>query len=351
MAKWSVEVYDPNGDRVADISGKALTRRIVKTRNRSDTISLQYDLDDIKKLCATIGIDAFTLFAANQNEVRVKRDGTVISAGEIAEGEPVIDEDNRTISIQVVGWFDYFGAREVDSAVSFAATDAGDIAWSLINTAQARQYGDYGVTQGYIQPSVNRDRSYDSHKNIKDAIIQLSEVEQGFDFEITWDKKFNVFYPKQGSRRDDIILTYPGSIRKIRYKRTGIGMANEITARGAGTGEDTFQQTAIDEVSASAYHLRQKTVDFSDVSVEATLLEHANEELTFAAKFTDVPTVVLDSAKAPPFGSYGLGDELRINVTKDLEIFGTVNDYFRIDSMQIDLDENNNEDITLNMMK
>lgn len=351
MAKWSFEIYDQTGERVADLIGKTTQRRIVKTRNRSDVISLTLDLDDVKELCVALNMSTEDIFACNQNAIRAKRGGVVISACEISGDEPVVDEENRTITVQSVGWLDYLGARKIDDPVSFSQIDAGQIFWSLIDTAQQREYGDYGITQGNIQASVPRDRNYEANKNIKDAGIQLSEVQNGFDFEITWDKKLNVYYPKQGTRLTEIVLSYPGNIASLGAPRSGLSMANEVTARGAGTGGEAFEQVAIDVLSASKYHLRQSVVDFADVSLDSTLQEHANEELNSAAKFIDIPTITLEPNSAPEFGSYGIGDELRVSITKDLEVFRRVDDFFRIDGMIIDIPDDDQEIVQLKLAK
>lgn len=350
MAEWTVEIYDPSGNRVADLVGKSLTRKIQKVRNRADTINLSYDIDTIKKLCNTIGITMWQLFAVNQNEVRIKRNGGVVSAGQIVRVQPSVDGDQRKVDIIAVGWFDLLGARKLNTAQSFTAEDAGQIAWGLIDYTQNLTNGDIGITLGSIGTSVDRDRNYESEKNIKDAIIQLSEVQNGFDFEVTWDKKFNVYYPKIGTLRNNVILKYPGNIRALNFTRDGLGMANQVTARGSGTGEDAFKITVDDLVGQGSYTLRQKTVDFSDVSQEDTLTEHANEELTFATKFTDIPDVTLDPKTAPEFGSYGIGDELPIRVDEDFDIFEPVNNTYRIDAMDIEIGVNNEENITLKMM-
>lgn len=351
MGRWKIEVYDQDGNAIADLSGKSLKRRFSKVRNRAPVIDLSYDLDEMKAFCQKLNTTAPELFAINQNEIRVTRDTSVYMAGQIVYRQPVITDDERTINIKAVGWFDLLGVREIDEAVRFDQIEQGQIAWSLIDTAQQREDGDFGITQGYIQAGPLRDRSYESRKNIKEAIVQLSEVIGGFDMEVTWDKKFNVYYPKMGSRKPDIVLTYPGSIRTISFASDGMKMANEIIARGSGTGEDAFKATSSDEVSRQKYKLRQATVDYSDVSLVDTLQEHGDDELNFRSKFLDVPDVTLDSATAPAFGSYDLGDEIRIEVTEDLEIFGTVNDFFRIDAIDVELDENDDEDIRLRMMR
>lgn len=356
MADWSVEVYDGSGNLVADLSTRATKRRIVKTRNRADTIELEYDLDNIKKLSSELNLNAWDIFAVAQNEIRIKRNDTVYSAGQIMDGYPIIDGDSRKISITAVGWLDLFGSRYTDEGGSssdyyFSATDAGQIAWGLIDASQNETNGDFGITQGYIQASVNRDRQSYVTKNIRDALIELTEVINGFDFEFTWDKKFNVYYPKIGTKKNNVILTYPGAISLLSFGRRGVDIANNIIARGAGTGADAFAATATDTASQSKFKLRQDIVEFFDVSEASTLQDHADEELKFRRSFVDVPDITLDPAIAPNITAYGIGDVIKIEVLEDLEIFSPINDWFRIDSIDLTIDENNIEIPRLKLMK
>lgn len=356
MANWTVEVYNGSGELVAELSSRALERKVTKLRNRADTINLKYDLDDIKRLCAKLNVSAWDIFAIGQNEVRVLRNGVVFSAGQIMDATPVIDGDQRSIMVIAVGWLDLFGARYTDEGGSssdyyFSNVDAGQIAWGLIDASQNETGGDFGITQGNIQASQNRDRTDYVYKNIKEAVIQLSEVINGFDFEFTWDKKFNVYYPKIGTRKENIILTYPGAIKTLSFGRHGMQLANNIIARGSGTGEDAFTAEVTDVASRNKFKLRQAIIDFNDISKVDTLEEHANEELLFRRSFVDVPDITLDPAQAPRWGSYGIGDEIKIEVLEDLEIFAPINNWFRIDGMEVTLDSNNTEDIRLQLMR
>lgn len=235
MSRWSIEIYNSLGQRMADLSSKSLERKLVRARNRSDIINLKYDLDEIKKLCRKIGVPAFELFAVNQNEIRFKRDGVVLGAGQIVDTTPSITEDVRTIDIKGLGWFDLLGTRYTDVLRRFEQVDAGEIAWTTIDESQQKPDGDFGITLGNIQTSIPHDITYE-FKNIKELITQLSEVENGFDFEITWDKVFNVYYPAIGQLRDDIILSYPGNISSLSFNRRGLETANQVIARGAGDG-------------------------------------------------------------------------------------------------------------------
>lgn len=352
---YKVEVYDPSGNLIADLSNQRKSLKIKKVRNDSDTITLSYDLDVIRKLALASGLGVWDILYAGRNEIRVTRNTSVISAGKIALAYPQISGDTRQIDITVTGWLDLLAQRFTGGNQLYGAPaglpsqDAGAIAWDLINTTQSLTNGSFGITQGTIQTSVSRDRSY-SFKNIKDALQELSQVDQGFDFEITWDKVFKVWYPKIGINNNNSVFTYPGNIQSLNFQRSAQNIANEIIARGAGTGPDAFTSTVDDAGSQAKYGLRQMFMDMSDVELQATLTQNAQSQLTFSSDFIDVPSITLTSSIGPQWGEYGIGDIVPIQILAQTEVLGPINNNFRIDSAEIDVSDNNVETITLGMM-
>ena len=347
---YSLKVYNPDGELVADLTGRAMKRRLQLMRNRAEVISAEFDLDNIRDLATTIGLTAEDIFAVNRNELRIMRGDRVMAAGEIQAIVPTIDGDTRRLAVRAVGWLDLWASRYTDASEVYTATDAGQIAWDLIDDSQSLTNGDFGITEGEIQASVNRDRTY-QYKNIKDAIIQLSEVVNGFDFEFTWDKQFNVYYPNIGSDRPDIVFTYPGNIKRLSFLRDGTDIANKILARGSGFGVDVFQATASDTVSQGIYKLREKFIQFNDVTDADTLQEHADGELLNYAKFYDMPDIVVDGSLAPVFGAYGLGDIVRIYIGEERNIFQVINGSYRIEAMDLSIDDQDQETVRLRLMR
>lgn len=348
--KYSLLVYDTDGELVADLTGRALSREVKLLRNRAEVITAVFDADNIRDLAISIGMQVEDIFAVNRNEMRLKRGDRVIMAGEIQAVIPSIDGDRRTITVRAHGWLDLLASRYTDESEIYSAVDAGAIAWDLINDSQNLTNGDFGITEGEIQTSVNRDRTY-SYKNIKDAIIQLSEVINGFDFEFTWDKQFNVYYPGIGSDRPDVVFTYPGNIKRLSFVRDGTDIANKIIARGAGFGVDVFKAEAADTISQSIYGLREKFLQFNDITNTTTLQQHADGELANYAKFYDMPDLVVDGSIDPQFGSYGIGDTVRIFVSEELNIFQTINGSYRIEAIDLSIDDQDQETVRLRLMR
>lgn len=361
MATHTIQVFDPSGNLLADVSSLATQRELDQTRNASDTITLEFNIDALQKLFTQLRVNFWDIFYVGRNEIRWTRNSTVISAGQIVDVKPVINGDTRTVSVIATGWFDLLANRYTDAGGAtspwyFLATDAGQIAWSSIVASQALSNGNFGLTLGTIQTSMNRDRTDYSYKNIKDLITELSQVINGFDFGFSWDKKFNVYYPKIGNDLttgpNAITLTYPGNISSLTFERNGQSIFNEVLARGSGTGSDAFLTTSDDTVSQGKYKLRQEILELSDVSDTTNLQQQGDSEVSLKSSFIDVPSITLVGDQGPEFGQYGIGDIVPIRVTTpDLaNVFSVINGAFRIDNLRLTADENNVETVVLNMM-
>jgi len=352
VSRYRIEVFNYLDERVAELTTRASDRMLIRRRNRADLLDLSLNLWEAEKLAIKSNMDLLTdILAVNRSHIRLYRDNVLLSAGELKFAEPQVADSQPTIRIQAIGWVEQFSQRLTGITQSYTATDAGQIAWDLINTSQNLTDGDFGITQGTIQASVNRDRSYPPKKNIRDAIIELSEVINGFDFEITPEKVFNVYYPRIGQVREDIVFTYPGNIRKIRFPVDGFQMANEVTALGAGSGNDVLNQTAVDTSSRAAYKLRQLSVNKPGVGTETELLESADEALRLGKSFIYMPSIVVDGDISPRFGTYNIGDTVQVSVTEYLKTLSKVNGQYRIEEMILTIDRDGHEIVQLKLSR
>lgn len=342
---YRIIITDASGTTIADVSDMCLSRSYLRRRNRPENIELSFDLDDLRRYIVSSRLTADELLRTNVNEVHIYRGNSKIVAGKIIYRD-VAAADSKRVSIQAVGWLQMLAHRYTGIGVDYLSTDIGEIMWSLIDQAQSEPYGDMGFTRGTIQASRNADRSTYDYKNIKDAIIQLSEVQNSPDFSFDPYKTFNVWYPKQGIKHEDISFSYPGNILSIGYTQDGEKMHNQIIALGAGTGTDALTSIQDDTVAQSSYGLRQFRVQYNDISLKDTLDDHAAEDLRTSVGFFDLPEITVQGHD-PVIGSYGIGDEINVNVSEDIELFGHINGYHRIDEIAVSVDHNDVETVRL----
>lgn len=211
-------------------------------------------------------------------------------------------------------------------AVTFGATDATDqsqIMWELIDAAE-----DHGIIEGSLPASVNRDRTYLPGKQTDQALIEMTEVINGPDFELepvagegTEDLvRFNTFHPRQGSDKSaDVVFVYgaaPSTATSFVHAPGGDGIVNRVVVVGAPLNAEeeespfaTFPAYVAEHAASIAeYGVFEELIPLEDVVEGATLQAHA--EAIIAARAAPIPyfsfTAAPEQSDSEPTGSDGV---------------------------------------------
>ena len=341
---YSIEIYKPNGDLLVDMTGLAQLRTLEVQRNKPGSADFEVDLNVFEDFSRKINIAPLSIFAVNVNEIRIKRGSRYLWGGQIAYIRPSLT-DNR-FSVKAIGFLDLFRKRYTASERVFTGVDRGIIAKTLIDETQALTNGDFGIDThvDWVETTGNSDRTY-SYDEVYEKIIQLTEVIDGFDCEITPDKKFYVYAEQGIDRSSRIKFEYPGNIKNIEFERNGEDMVNEVILFGNG-----ITETRSDATYQTTYKLRQKKMDYPSIINNAPLQDHGDEELRINKNFKDLITgIEIDGTQDPFIGSYWLGDRIKVLVN-NYRSFSSVNDViYKIDGITISIDENLTEIINLEL--
>lgn len=223
-----------------------------KNKDRLANFTVEIDAGEV--VAANTGVTLEFILSGGYRELDVHdHNGVLVYSGFIDEtvGSAGGGEVG-SLAVSSKGFFYLFEKRFTSSLQTYTGVDAGDIAWDLINTTQAKPYGDFGITLGLIEASKDRDRTY-KWRNIKDAIEQLTSdnVKEGFDFDIDVNKEFNVFYPSKGEVRNDIVFDSSFNIDNWQVRKTGIlSMCNHAIIFGEGNGDS---MVVVEEDSDNSY--------------------------------------------------------------------------------------------------
>ncbi len=275
--------------------------------------------------------------------------------------QPSIDTDSATLDVRATGFLDLLKARylwpvaSVDNGVTrYTSADIGAIMWSMINTTQQSNptwsliNGDFGITQGTIQTSRTLTDDWNPYAtNIRDILIAITERINSVDFEFTYDKKFNVYYPGIGTDKTELLFTYPGNIKRISIPRDASGLSNTVISRGGGNGGAQVIQIRQDTDMQSGYARRETIIDNPSVNVEQTLREYADEQIRLKGTSVKIPDITLDGLKNPPLGSYWLGDRVRFSVPQRASFSTLDGQTWRINEIQITPDQEDGEEVQL----
>lgn len=298
--------------------------------DKSATVTLDFEV--VEPVATTYNVTVEYILTASFRELYIYDGTTKLYGGYIAEvSYQAGGNEKGTISITSKGFFSLFDKRFTDDGTicSYSSTDASDIAWNLLNYSQGLSFGDFGIVRGATGiPTKDRDRNC-KYDNIADTIRKLSNtnVKDGFDFEITSDKVFNVYYPQAGTQKSNVIFEADFNIASFSIIRTFVdGMVNQVIVGGNGQGEGQLISVRdADSSYKSSFYLLQDKISETDV-FDSTTLDDKGDKYLDLYKY---PRNFIQSLEThydePLFSSYILGDSVKIKIPSF-----NINDFFRV---------------------
>jgi hypothetical protein len=333
MSLYELLIKDKGGNTLASLDS-ASNRSYELYLNKPGQAAFSLSIDDPK-----ITPDLISL---GYTELYVLRGGSPVWGGEIQLRTTRLG--NTSANLTAKGWGALLDKRllgDKNTPLTFTATDASQIAAAIV-TANA----DLGFTVGYTPVATPQDHSY-QYKNAKEAIEDVSnlKVPNSLDFEFTPEKRFNTYAPQKGSTLDHIVFEYGVNIVDFSLTEDATDMVNQIIAQGAGQGSAML--TAQSDSSAyvqNSYKLRQDAPAFKDVEEPTTLQKYANQALIARQSPTLIASVTIDGSIAPAFGTYSLGDTVRVRIRRGWVV---VDGYYRIYGIKVNIGEEDEEQVEL----
>lgn len=254
-----------------------------------------------------------SLISLRQYSVWVYRLGELIWSGEQAVRSARLNENsNNWATIYCYGWFELLEHRYLSSQKTYDQIEAGEIAWDLIDTLQADS--DMGILKGDIAETMLRDRTYDDTQNVYEAIVNLTNVINGFDFEINDNKVFNV-YEEIGVDRTDLILEYGYNIKTVDITEDFKNPVNRAIVLGdSGDIEDPLRITRNNTDLQALYGVREGLLNEMMVTEISTLQEKG--DALIRKRGNELFRVTLDLIKSsfPTIGDFALGDTITLKI-------------------------------------
>jgi hypothetical protein len=295
-----------------EILPEALNRSYSYQLNRAGkaSFSLPLTTERLQRFPLYIGVTRLLIYRANK----------LIWAGVIWEITENAQDDEGTVNVQCTEIFHILSEKRYTSN-TYTSTDAGQIAWGLINTTQGLSGGNLGLTQGTIQATQNRDRAYFDEK-VGEKIIQLTEVINGFDFEITPSIKINTLgvfnvYSKRGTILTSFRLEYgeglKNNIQSWSRKRTLSDIYNSVIVEGEGYGDIALKSTQTDNSMITAVGLLEGRVQEKSVNQQTTLDTKAQEFIRVRKTEQFIYDITLNNAYND-FGKYDIGDIVPVKI-------------------------------------
>ena len=302
---------------------------------------------DIEKIAEAYSTTVLFMLTSGQREVKVTKNGTNIFIGIVTDF--IIRKDDKSllvIDLAAVGFSTILKKRRTDDVRQFVATDAGTIAWTLIDESQNSMlpYSDLGITQGLIQTSVNRDKVY-NFAQIHEELQKMTreKVVDGYDFEIDNLKQFNVFYPQKGSERPELFID-TGNIRQWGYRKPLIlGLTTQVYVIGQGYDDAVlYTVRTSDTAYLNSFGLLEDSIQNRE-EVELANLNDAGDKWLNDNQSPIVELTIQHKDGDPDILNYDVGDSLRVTLAE----VNVNNQYQRVKSRNIVIDTQNQAIVTL----
>ncbi|OQC44407.1 MAG: hypothetical protein BWX61_00970 [Bacteroidetes bacterium ADurb.Bin035] len=222
-------------------------------------------------------------------------------------------------------------------------TDSGAIAWDLIETSQLKTNGDLGITEGTIATTQDRTRTY-NNQNIMEAIINLSDVINGFDFEITDDKVFNVYTVKGDDLTDSLILEYGRNLQSVSIDEDFTTPCNNAIVLGEVIdGTELTRVDRPDTTTQAKYKLREMVLSADNVIDENTL-NAKGDAMLYKYKEPLIKVTFEVMRGKVDITQFSLGDLIRLIIKKGCY---NIDSTYRIFEWTVDHENDNTEKLSL----
>ncbi|MFA5172587.1 MAG: hypothetical protein WC426_13580 [Sulfuriferula sp.] len=342
--KYEFELWI-NGAQVGDISRLAQSRRYTLTRNASEQLSFLMDLTAFEDYCAMLGSVPQAVLEADVTDIRVKRNGQYYFGVQVKDMQYNLNQGGVNVEVRATGFLDLFADRYVTA--NFDGDERVAIAQQLLALTQAGDASnDFDVTLGasqYDTGITDTERNY-VDQNVRDGLVNLTNLEDGnFDFKFNYDRTFETF-GQIGSLRPQTKFTYPYNIKGGTVSHSALNLYNYIIGLGSGFGEETLRTETADQISRDTYKTRQKIVSFNSVSVQQTLDENTSAYLQRVKNILELPKFSI-SGELADLNIIGIGDRVPVEVQGHPAI--PLNGMYRIEQIDVTLDENDAEDISI----
>ena len=228
--------------------------------------------------------------------------------------EPPRSWDLGIIKITTLSGEQLFKYRTTDKGRYFSGASVGTIYQSLINEANAIE--SMGIILGDIWSGGNVHSPDYHYKSLLDIFQKsLTNRLSIADFGVTAEQidGFIVFtanlYESRGSDKTRFALIQDKNISTIKLKEQG-PIINSWDMAGEGTdwGDDRLIANSQDVNSVGIYGLREDSKVYSDVSIQSTLDDHADNLLSVTKNPYNIFSLSALDEKPAKFADYDLGD-------------------------------------------
>lgn len=281
-----------------------------------------------------------------KKNIHVYRRGELFWGGRLWSTSVDTDIEDETFQVAGADWFSLLFKRHLaetidPSKLNFQDEDQLDVAWKIIKWTQDVE------TLGIIRDNpaeasgklINVKYPHWERVKVAVAIQELTDSDDGFDFELTPDKRWKTHYPRRGGDAS-VVFEYGKNVEKIGYTKDAEKVISELSGLGSGSDRNRCISVETDAEALADFGLLQDSVDFSEVKNYSRLEDKTKAELRKWRRPLWQPTLVAVT-EDPAWGEYELGDYADVKADYG---FLQIDRKFRIIALNVRWDEENTKE-------
>lgn len=281
-------------------------------------------------------------------DVLVYSDRALTYRMRVVNADDKLTTEAHTVTLELAG-YEHLLSRRVLFDDMDRAEDQHLWAWDIVTYTQAFQ--DLGIRQaeGFLPAGQNRDRLVQKGKTITEAINELAENDNGFDWWIDADLKFHAMTPRRFIPFD-VDWSWGGEVASFDRKGVADAYASVVYVLGA-TNETTMPSGTVypppppvlRELTDKPYGRWERTVSYSDIVTEESLTGKAIWHLADSSTMRPLYNLELTAGAWTPKIRPGTTFLFRARSRPRLDFKVQV----RVEQVQLKLDGNGVEEVKL----
>lgn len=277
--------------------------------------------------------------------------------GRISKLNDQLDANGHTVDVPSVDYRELLKRRLImsgtlDADRIFTQKDQSLIAWTLLNAQQQRTGGDLGISRGLGQVTGKlRDRTFNLGDSVGEKLNDLSQVIDGFDWDITPTSdsamQFDIWSPQRGVDRAEVLL-FGGNIHSVTRAVDSSDYANAVRLKGrapdGGTEPPPVERVAAD-ITSRAEGRWDKLYD-EDATTLAALNDRGDWRISDAQVIHPSYTVKLQAGWWRGADHIWLGDSVQLVIMSGRL---NVNTSVRVQEITVDIGDGGAEDVSMTL--
>lgn len=254
-----------------------------------------------------------------------------------------------SVQVSAIGWLELLNHRLTTARTIYTNVNDLTILQTLLTDAKTRKGLPIGVGAA-SGASQLRTRTYERFSNVGQSMQELSDIENGADYEVDPVTR-DLLVSRRIGTTTDVIFGYgwgPLNVQALTRQIDASTMANYVVALGSLNQAAEAPPDTPNSAAQNTYGLFEDVASLSDVGSPETLLAYAGAEVLYREtprhSFTIVPVPAIAANVPVPLADYQLGDIVFLTAKRGrLDVDAQP---IRIFGMTIAIDENGIERVT-----